>query len=194
MPADWILLFLKSSFLGLIDLVKSAAWLQVMNEPSSHYVCSKNATPFSGGSGTGKLSSWVINARPFSAGSRTVNCHHANWPHLCTQFVLILSWEPYNNDTTNLAVFSMILWLSPQYRNRERQCQPFSVSSFSHAIHLNRRCPVLSWSPDGQPEYNRYNFWRSGVTVRHWVLWWRNHMCSRMCVALSRLDGRYLFI
>ena len=29
--ADWILLFLKSSSLGSIDLVKSAAWLQVKN-------------------------------------------------------------------------------------------------------------------------------------------------------------------
>ena len=27
----------------------------------------------------------------------------------------------------------------------------------------------LSWSPNGQPKYNWYNFWRSGVTVRQWT-------------------------
>ena len=40
-------------------------------EPSSHYICSKNASPFCGGSGTGKLSSWVIYTSPFCGGFGT---------------------------------------------------------------------------------------------------------------------------
>ena len=45
---------MKYSPLGHNDHLKSAEWFQVENRPQSIY--SKNASPLSGGSGTGKLS------------------------------------------------------------------------------------------------------------------------------------------
>ena len=100
-------------------------------EPSSRYICSENASSFSGGSGTGKLSSRGINASPFCGGSGTgkLSSRGINASPFCggsgtgklsswglfsfvwTNFLLILSGISYDNDTTELAVISIILWL-----------------------------------------------------------------------------------
>lgn len=129
-------------------------------KPFSHSICSKNASRFSGGRGTGKLSSWGID----------LNAEFRFWYKiLCLFFAqkpVTLTQQKYQSSTwfygfrhiIGIAKDIAVFRLFNQWRNM-----------FEYDVHITWGAQPFSWSSNVQPIYNWYNVSSSSVIACCWT-------------------------